>query len=325
MTTRREFALACALVLLLRPVGAQSRLRRLGFLSPIPREKSHLTGLLLRSLSQLGYREGVEIVVEYRSADSIEQRYPLLARELIDAKCDLLIALAVEPAARALRDARSAVPALFVAVEYDPVEKGIVRSLGRPGGNMTGIHFPVGPLIAKRIEIAREIRPGARRFLIFSDAHSQEQLAVAKSAANSLGLELTIVQFGPPPHDLAGAFKTGLDNGIEFFLPLTSASFFPQLSELSELIVRHRVPAIGAGWYMELQPDALLLSYSNDIARHAPRAAEIAVRILKGAKPADIPVEQPDAFELIVNLRTAKALGIKVPYTVLARATKVIE
>ena len=152
---------------------------------------------------------------------------------------------------------------------------------------------------------------------------ARDQLSGTKAAAAARGVELTVVEFTGSSYDLRAAFETGIRAGVDGFLPFSSAGFQLRRAELSELILQYRLPTIGPG-PMAGDP-GILVSYHPDIPRQVRRAAEIAVRILKGAKPADIPVEQPDAYELQVNLKLAKRLGLKIPYSVMARATKVIE
>jgi putative tryptophan/tyrosine transport system substrate-binding protein len=302
---------------------AQSRLPRIGVLSPILRDQSVLVPPLLQALSDLGYREGAGMVLEYRTSDSVDSRYPAIVAELIGRKCDVIFTVTSESAARALRDARSPVPVVFIATDYDPVETGIVDSLARPAGNMTGVYAPTNALGAKRLEIAQEILPGATRFLVLSDGSTRNELAALKTVAEARRVQLTIVEFAQGPYDLAAAMESGKRAGVAGVLLLAGAGFAARRRELSAMIVRYRLPTISPG-FMIAEP-GMLVSYSNNIAKFTRRAAEIGVRILKGARPADIPVEQPTEYDLVVNLKTAKALGVKIPYSVLARATRLIE
>jgi putative ABC transport system substrate-binding protein len=322
MTSRRQFLVAGALgALSVRHAGAQARPPRVGMLTPFG--KAVLPAMVLQRLSELGYRDGAGMVLELRSADGVEQRYPKLARELIETKCDLVFAFG-DFAAGAFRDARAPVPVVFIAPDTDPLEKGYVDSLRRPGRNMTGVYAAAAPLALKRLEIAQEVLPRASRFLVLADTHSQDQLAALKSAAEARRVRLTVVEYKqrPSEDDLAAAFEAGRRAGVEALLGLNSPHFVTNRTKLAALIANDKLPAFVPATWGE---SGILVTYYANILKFTRRAAELGVQILKGAKPADIPVEQLDEFELVVNLKTAKTLGVKIPYSVLARATRVIE
>lgn len=321
MTNRRQFLLAGAFAAAapIRVFGQASP--RIAILGGIPREKSVVTPLLLERLAELGYRDGATMSVEYRYA--ARDRVTMAVRELLERKYDLIFSVGTQTNARALRDAGTSVPIVLIAVEYDPVEAGIVDSFARPGRNITGVYVPVSALVGKRVEIAREILPSASRYLVLADRFTRTEVQGMRKAAEARGLLLTVVEFTQQPYDLAGAFETGRKAGVRgVFLP-TSAELIARRKEISALLERHGMPAFA--------PDALandagiLASYSIDSRKFVRRAAEMGERILKGAKPGDIPLEQPSDFSIVINLRTAKALGIKIPSSVLGRATRVIE
>jgi len=321
MTTRRQILLAGALGTMgVRYGAAQSRAPRVGILSGLPLEKSVLAPVLLKALAELGYRDGAGMVLEYVSADGLPERYPAVARELIARKCDVIFTFG---GTHALRDARTSIPVVFLAFDYDPLEQGLVASLRRPGANITGVYTPVGELAAKRLEIAQEVLPKASRFLVLTDRHGKAELTALRKIAEARRVQLVLVDYEQPPYDLTSGIETGRQAGVHGVLLTTSPEFGSRRAELSSLFVSYRLPAVVPA-YMALQPGSLI-SYSTDISKLAQQAAAMGVRILKGAKPADIPVEQVDNFELVVNLKMAKMLGVKIPYAVLARATKVIE
>ena len=323
MTTRRRFLLAGVVVVLSAGhAGAQTRPVRIGILAGLPRDNAIATPPIIRRLAELGYREGAGMALEYRHTASIEG-VPALARELIDRKCDLIFAVVSAPIARAFRDARTTIPVVFIAAEYDPIEKGIITSLRRPGGNMTGVYTPLEGLMAKRVEIAQETIPGASRFLVLSDMHTGDQLAALRKAAAARRVQLTVVEYDKAPYDFSAAFEVGRRERVHGVLPMSSPEFAGRRKELAQLLVSQQLPAF-SGTSMAGEPGSLV-SYYIDFTKLARRAAEIGVQILKGAKPGDIPVEQSAEFELVVNLRTAKALGVKIPYSVMARATRLIE
>jgi putative ABC transport system substrate-binding protein len=325
MTTRRQVLMVGALsALITRNLSAQARTTRLGILAVLPREKSLLVPLLTKALSDLGYPEGAAMQIEYRFSRDIRD-YPRMIGELVGRGSQLIFALGTEPAARALRDARTQVPGIFIALDFDPLETGLVETLGRPGGNMTGVYVPSAALAAKRIEIAGEILAGASRFLVFADRESGSQLERLTKAAAAQGVQLTVVQLGtvPPPYDFAAGFEAGRAAKVEAVLALVSTGFALSRAQFSEYLVRQRLPAFSPAYMADLP--GVLAAYSIDTAKLMQRAAEMGVRILKGTKPSAIPIEQLNEYELIVNMRTAKALGIKIPYSVMVRATKVIE
>lgn len=324
MTNRRDailfLAAACTFPAVVR---AQKRMPVVGILSGLPREKSLITPILLKEMAAQGYVEGKNMRLEFRSVDENVERYPAMARQLVDARCSVIFALANLAAAQALAQINTKVPVVLLASEYDPVETGIVHSLARPGGNMTGVFIPAALLMAKNLEIAGEVLPEARRMLVLSDKISQPQLPDLRRAAASRGFSLTVVEYERQPYDLARAFEAGRQAKVHAALVPLSPTFAMLRQELSRLIVSHSLPAFVPP-FMINDPGSLL-SYGVDFARVSSRAAAVADRILKGADPAGIAIEQVSDFRLTINMRTAKALGLKLPYSVLARATALIE
>jgi putative ABC transport system substrate-binding protein len=323
MTTRRQFLVAVSLGAIAPGTAfAQSRPVKIGMLSARPLDGSAYAGGVVRRLADLGYRSGAGAVLEFRSADGFADRYPKHARELIGLKCDIYFAIGPELPARALQDARAPAPIVFLAVDYDPLDKGIIGSLSRPDRNTTGVYVPANALAGKRLEIMKEVVPAAKRFLIFSDSFSRDQLAAARKAAEVAGVRLIAVDFASKPYDFVGAFETGAKAQAQGFVTLSSPEFATHAPTLAALALKHRIPSIGT---VTQQVNAgFLLSFAADPAKTTARAADIGIRILKGAKPADIPVEQADEFELTVSAKTARALGVKIPESVLARATRIV-
>lgn len=324
MTTRRRFLAASTIAALAPALAfAQQGPVRVGALVPVPRSKSIPFPSLVQRLGEMGYRENAGMVLEYRSAEGSLDRFPELARQLIELRCDLIFAIGPEQAARAMRDVRSTIPVVILAIDYDPVEKGIIVNLRRPEANMTGVYLPAAALAVKRLEIAREVVPTARKLLVLADPYSRDQLDAVRKAAEKEGLTLTIVEFAKQPYDFASAFETGRRAGVEVLIGFSSPVFAINGVEISAFLAQHRLP--GVGFFPRLAEEGFLMSYGADIVKAARRVADIGVRILKGARPVDIPLEQSDEYDLVVNLKTAKALGVKIPYSVLARATRVIE
>jgi putative ABC transport system substrate-binding protein len=320
MTTRRHFLLAGALGALGLPYSvAQTRPARIGMLSAIA--KSFFAPVVIQRLDELGYREGSTRALEFRSADGKSERFPRLANELLKLNCDLIFTIGPEHAARPFRDVPSTVPVVFLAIDYDPVEKGIVDTLARPGRNMTGVYALNKEIVVKRLELAKEVLPGAMRFLVFSDPYNGDQLAALRRAAESKRYQLAFVEFAQPPYSYAAAVETGRRAGADALILLTSPVFANNHAELFALAVSNRLPVIGFA-----TPEAVFpVGYSANAVKIAERAAEMGVRILKGAKPAEMPIDQAGEFDLQVNLKAAKALGMKIPYSVLARATRLVE
>lgn len=321
---RRQLLLAAMASVLGSGPGAAPAQRRtvtVGFLTA--RRGGSYDDPLLKRLAELGYAEP-RMRLEVRDAQGATDRFPRLARELVELKCDLIFAIGPEHPARALKDTRSSVPVVFLAVDYDPLAKGIVSNLRQPGGTMTGIYVPAGPLVVKRLELAREILPGAKRFLVFSDSYTSDQLSGLRQAASARGIELKVVEFGRPPYDFAAALDAGRRAEADAFITLNSPIIGAGVrGELGPMFVKQRMPAFSGA--TGTNAEGILVGYTTDASKVARRLAEMGARVLEGAKPGDIPVEQADEFELVVNLKTARALGVKVPISVLARATRVIE
>lgn len=324
MSITRRTLLAASLCSAAFPHALRAQARsRIGILSGLPREKSLLTPMLLKDLAARGYHEGKTLELVFRSADGRPERYGALARELVDAKCHLVFTLANIQSARAVTSLGASVPVVLLALEYDPVEEGIVKSLARPGGNVTGVFAPAALLMAKNVEIIREVLPAVTRILVLADPIARPQLPALKAAAARTGLILSLVEYDKPPYDLRVAAEAiRRDKPQAVIVPL-SAGFVAQQRELSALLVESSLPAV-VPTFMVREPGAFV-SYGVDFPQVAKRAAGMADRILKGARPRDLPIEQIDEFSLTINIRTAKALGVKVPYSVLARAHSVIE
>jgi putative ABC transport system substrate-binding protein len=301
-------------------VLAQNRPVRIGMLGPFPLAKSLYAPGVVRRLEELGYRESNGAILEYRSSDGHADRYTKLARELIELKCDVIFAIGTEPAARAVQTAGSSIPLVFLAADYDPVERGIVTSLRKPDRNSTGLYLQQYSLIAKRIEILREALPAARRLILFTDVFSRDQLPSARTAAAAARFDLAVVEFTEQPYDFAGAVA---GHKAQALMVLSSPMFSSNAALIAGLLAKHRLPSIGSS--VRHAEGGFLFSLGVDPSKVGRRVADLGARILKGSKPADIPVELADEFDLIINAKTARALGVKVPESVLARATRIVE
>jgi len=320
MTTRRQFVVAGALWAAVADTMAQSRGAKIGFLLAVPLEKSVLAPIVVERLGALGYRDGKTATFVYRSADGVPDRFPGLARELVESKCDLIFAIGPEHAALALKAATSTIPVVFFANDYDPLRADVVHSLARPGANITGLYVPEPELVAKRLQIIREALPSARRILVFSDPFSADQLGAAHKAAQLAGFELTVVAFSKPPYDLVDSL--GRQTDADALMVMTSPALFAGIASLRTALVKRRLPSIGTGGYTDR---GILFGLGTVNTSALQRTAEIGVAILKGASPSAIPVEQPREIEFAINASVAREMGLKIPESVLARATRIVQ
>ena len=277
-------------------------------------------------LRERGYVEGVNIVIEYRSADGSIERFPHLAQELASLKLDLILAPNT-PAARAAQRATTTIP-IVVAAMGDPVGDGLVASIARPGGNITGLTFLGPELASKRLDLLKQALPGASRIAAlwhpgaFSERTTREMLQVTEAAARTLAVELQVVEV-PEVAELDRAFSAITRSRADGLIVLASAMFFNERKRIIDLATKSRLPSMSNA--REFAQLGGLIAYGASLSDLQRRSATYVDRILKGAKPADLPVEQPTKFELIVNLRTAKSLGLDMPPALLAGADEVIE
>jgi putative tryptophan/tyrosine transport system substrate-binding protein len=271
-------------------------------------------------LRELGYVEGQSIRFEARWAQGRADRLPGLATELVRQRVDVIVTGGGE-AARAAKQATATVP-IVMATGSDPVKRGIVESLARPGGNVTGVSSISSELMAKRVELLRELLPKISRVAILWDETPQARMSVQEleALARALGIEIHPVGVRGP-NEFARAFSEA--GGDRALIVVASSFMFTERTRIADLALKHRLPtALGAREYVEAGG---LFSYSVNFPDQFRRAASYVDRILKGTKPADLPVERPTTFELVINLKTAKALGLTIPQSLLQRADQVIE
>jgi putative ABC transport system substrate-binding protein len=273
-------------------------------------------------MRELGYEEGKNLVIDFRWAEGNNDRLPELAEELVRLKVDLLLTHATFPL-RAAKNATTTIPIVF-AVSADVVAMGFVESLARPGGNITGSIFFAFELAAKRIELLKDAIPRITRvaeLAVLNNAarpmYHQAMEATARSA------KVTLHEFAVRgPHEFDSAFAAMVKARVDAVVAPDYPSFVANAAALADLAAKHRLPLIGGGGFAEVGG---LMSYGADINGLWRRAAYFVDKIFKGAKPADIPVEQATRFDLAINMKTAKALGIKIPNSILVRATTVVE
>jgi putative tryptophan/tyrosine transport system substrate-binding protein len=274
-------------------------------------------------LLELGYVEGQNLTIEFRNADGKPERLPGLMAELVRLGVDLVFAPGPEAALRAAKDATTAIPIIVVAIDYDPISKGYVGGLARPGGNITGVFLRQLELTAKRVELLKEIVPDLREAVAFWDTFSADQLEEADAAARSAGLRLQRFEFHDSPYSFDGPMRVAVRRGAGALLGMASPVFFRQRAELAEMTIKHRLPAIVP--FREAVEAGVLMAYGVRLPDTHRRAAEYVDKILKGARPADLPMEQPTKFELVINLKTAKTLGLAVPPSLLLLADHVVK
>ena len=322
---RRTFLGALASGLLAAPHAAEAqpagKLWKIGFLGPSPSGTApHFVQAFRQGLGELGYVEGKNIAIEYRSTEPGDyEPYRLLAAELVGLRVDVLVT-SITSAALAAKKATTTIPIVMVNVD-DPVESGLVASLSRPGGNVTGLSRMSPELIGKSLALLKEAVPQAVRITILSNPANSLHPGMVRTgiaAARSLGVRLTIVE-ARTAEGLEDAFATMVRERVSALLVLVDGMFYFNRTRISDLAVRSRLPS------MFTAQAGGLMHYSPNPTDNYRRAATYVDKILKGTKPGDLPIEQSTKFELVINLKTAKALGLTIPPAVLARADEVIE
>ena len=271
----------------------------------------------------LGYVEGQNLRIDYRSFDGRIERLPQLAAELVSLRCDIIVTRGTPPALAA-RKVAGAIPIVMAAIG-EPVESGMVESLARPGGNVTGLSAFVTQLTQKRIELLKELAPGIRRIGALDNITNLSvpaQWDETKAAAQALGIEAVLLDVRKP-EDIAPSFDAAIAKGVDAFAVGNDSVVIASRVQITELAAKHRLPAIYAS--REYIDAGGLIAYAAHYPDLYRRAATYVDKIFKGTKPADLPVEQPTKLEIVVNLKVAKALGLTVPLTLLARADEVIE
>jgi putative ABC transport system substrate-binding protein len=326
MMDRRAFL--GTLGLIAAPLAAEAqpaaKIFRIGYLATNP--TPHFQEAFRQGLRDLGYTEGRNLVIEDRNAAGKQERLPALAAELVAVKVDVIVA-AGTPAALAIKQVTTTLPVVFTAVA-DPVTSGLVTSLARPGGNVTGLSVLAPELIGKCLEQLKQAIPAVSRVAVLwqpgvmGERTDKDMLKRAEVAAQALRVGLQFLE-ARGPADFDKAFSEMTRARTDALAVLTSSMFFGERRRLAALAAKNRLPAVYP-WREGVDAGGLM-AYGPDLADLLRRAAIYVDRILKGAKPSDLPVEQPTKFELVINLKTAKALGLTIPPSLLARADHVIE
>jgi putative tryptophan/tyrosine transport system substrate-binding protein len=324
---RRTFITGMTGGLLAAPLAAESqtlgRMIKVGILSAVNPRTTTFTEAMVQRLRELGYVEGQNLVIEFKSAEGDMTRLSALAAELVRLNVDIIVAPGPEVALQAARKATGTVPIVIVAVDFDPIARGYIASLAKPGGNITGVVLRQIELTSKRMQFLKEALPNVTRVAVFWDTISADQWREAENTALGLGLRLQGVELRNPPYQLTDAFRTASRGRAEAVLLLMSPILFPQRAQVAELGLKSQLPTIcGISQYARA---GALMSYGANLDDMYRQGALYIDKILKGAKPADLPVEQPTKFELVINFKTAKALGLTIPPSLLQRADQVIE
>jgi ABC-type uncharacterized transport system substrate-binding protein len=322
-------AVVLALGLMLAPLAVeaqqQGKVARMGYLGGVP-AANPLREAFLQGLRDLGYVEGRNVVIEYRFDEGKLERLPALAAELVALEVDVILAVNTA-AAVAAKQATRTLPIVFAATR-DAVGSGLVTNLARPGGNVTGLALLAPELVGKRLEQLKQAVPGLTRVAALWQPGSQvegtdrDMLKGAEAAARALGVRLQIVE-ARGPADLNRAFSDITRARAGALIVLGGSMFSNERSRLVGLAATNRLPAVYP--LTEYVDAGGLMSYGPNLADLYRRAATYVDKILKGAKPGELPIEQPTKFQLVINLKTAKALGLTIPQSVLLRADQVIE
>jgi putative tryptophan/tyrosine transport system substrate-binding protein len=307
---------------------AADKILRIGWLAPWRRvESGPVAAARLRAfregLEQLGYAEGRNVAVEYRFADDRVERLPKLAAELVDLRVDLIVAVG-PTALRAAKSVTSTIPIVAVDLETDPVAAGFVRSLGRPGSNITGLFLDQADMTGKLVQLVKEVLPGATRVAVMWDSATPSfQLKAIERASRNLGVATQTLSVHDP-NDFEGAFASAAREGANAVVLLSSPLLAPRYGALlSSLALAKRLPTISL--FDENAREGCLMSYGPSIGDMFGSLGAFAGKVLNGAKPESTPIERPTRFTLVINLNTAKALHITIPKSLLLRADEVIQ
>jgi len=327
---RRVFIAVVTGSLLAAPLATEAqeapKVARIGYLAANRAAGLHLQEAFLQGLRDLGYVEGRNLVIELRDAGGNLDRLPALAAELVALKVDVIVAPSTV-AAPIAKQATKTLPIVFALVA-DPVGSGLVTSLARPGGNVTGLSVPATEIVGKRLELLKQAVPGVSRVAVLwqpgsADERAQrDQLKEAEVAARALGMRLQFVE-ARGPGDFDRAFSEMVRARAAALILLGHVGFFSERRHLVGLTAKNRLPAVYAA--REFVDAGGLMSYAVNFQDVFRRCAVYVDKILKGAKPGDLPVEEPTKFELVINLKAAKALGLTMPPSLLQRADRVIE
>ena len=325
---RREFITLLGGAAVAWPIAARARqptMPVIGFLNAgSPAERVHLVAAFRKGLSETGYVEGRTVAIEYRWAENQYDRLPALADDLIHRHVAVIVTIGTTPATLAAKSATTTIPIIFGG-GVDPVKLGLVASLNHPGGNLTGVSFLASALPPKQLDLLHKLIPGAAvaGFLVNPNyADTADQLRDVQTAADALGQKLVVAK-ASTERDLASAFSVFVQQRVGAILVQTEPFFFSRREQLAGLAIRHMLPAMFS--LREYAEAGGLISYGANLVDVFRLGGIYTGRVLKGEKPANLPVQQSTKIEMVINLKTAKTLGLEIPPTVLALADEVIE
>jgi putative ABC transport system substrate-binding protein len=327
---RRRFLVTSVAGVLAAPLvaGAQAgKMPRIGYLGySSPALEAHLVGAFRQGLRDAGYIEGQNFAIEYRSAEGKLERLPALSAELVALKVEVIVTLATS-GALAAKQATTTIP-VVVAAMADPARDGLVATLARPGGNITGSTFLGPELIPKRLGLLKDILPGASRVAVlwhpgvYSERTMTDMLKETTDGARTLGFHLQLLGAGGP-NDFDRAFSAMSKERAEALIVFPSPMLYLEHRRIVDLAAKNRLPTVYP--WREAADAGGLIAYGANIVALLRHAAVYVDKILRGAKPGDLPIEQPTKFELVINLKAAKALGLTIPPSLLGRTDQVIE
>jgi len=329
MITRRRILITTGITLLASHFSsmaqAQKKIPRIGYLSvATPERDKEWLNAFRQGLKDLGYVEGRNIAIEVRHAAGYSERLFPLARELAKLKIDVFVVYGAPTAVHAAQKADSKIP-VVMTVGVDPVRNGLVASMARPGGNVTGLSDLHAGMVSKRLQMLKEVAPGVTRVAVIlnpATPHALPQFEDLKTAASALGMTLVAMPIkDPAPDEIRRAYTAlGTDRpGALMIIPDGTID----RAAVTKFAIENRLPAIGT--VKEWAEAGLFMSYGTSFADLWRRSAAYVDKIIKGAKPGDLPIEQPTKFELVINMKTAKLLNLKIPKSILVQADKVIE
>src|SRR5262244_228388 len=317
---RREFITLLGGAAAAWPLAARAqqagKVWRIGILGPSPNTPGMIAQhqAFLAELNVLGFSQGKNFTIEYARVDDPRGTF-VAAAQLMRSPPDLIWANGPEVALQAVVGASRSIPIVILAVQYDPIERGYVSSLARPGGNITGVFYRQPELSAKQLELLTQTFPEKSRLAVLYDTNSADQFSAAEEAARSMPLELRPLKLEKPPYDFGAAFQTMAQGGAQMVLVLSSPFFVEHRPEVATLAIKHRLPTMFV--FKSYVEAGGLMSYGVEQLAMYRRIGVYVAKILNGTKPADLPVEQPTKFELIVNLKTAKEIGVELPTSIL--------
>ena len=325
MIRRREFITLLGGAVAAWPLAARAqktKTLRLGIVAVTPRT-GPLWVTFEQRLRQLGYVDGQNLTIEFIQVDLQDDTIHAAITKIVSSDVDIIITGGNEFIVKAALAATKVIPIVIAAIDYDPLALGYVASIARPGGNVTGLFAEQIDLASKRLQLMKEVVPGSQKMVVFWDRASAGQWQAAQTTAKTLGLQVAGIELRDEPYDYERALGMAPADHRGALIAMSSPIFWNDRKRLTEFTLRRGLAAMFA--QREFVDLGALLSYGPNLVALFERQAEYVDRIAKGTKPADLPVEQPIKFELIVNLKTARALGLDVPTSLLLRADEVIE